>query len=313
MYGFPGSGKTWYISDCIANDYFHKYGSTLILCFEDGELDYDRAALSEKRTNVALYDGNSNVRQFCLDAINQYKPQRIYVEMNFSMTDLRDSFPSEMDITYACMFFNWPDLRAQLANYRQQVGQMVSSSQQITFRDCPSKALLAPYSQTFRLMNARASYLRRDPMGYHEKAFDLFLPFSLDPGDIVITRDFYLPLWLDSLDHPEHYDGKTLRFTDPLEIRNNGFFCAGLVVMTCCMSDLQFLSFRLEKTPGLQTGWYTFDALASKSADEYGRPVLLLKPENLTPAKPPKDLIFNPNAEKAPSVRTEHFRGLPKI
>ena len=312
VYGFPGSGKTWYISDCIANDYFHKYGSTLILCFEDGELSYDLPALNERRTSVAYYDGKTDVKKFCQDAINKYNPQRIYVEMNSAMPDLRESFPSEVDVAFSCMFFNWPDLRAQLANYRQQIGRMVAASRQITFRDCPSKALLAPYSQTFRLMNARASYLRRDPMGYHEKAFDLFLPFSLDSGDIVISRDFYLPLWLDSLDHPEHYDGKTLRFTDPLEIRNNGSFCAGLVVMTCCMSDLQFLSFRLENDD-CQTGWFTFDALASKTSDEYGRPVLLLRPENITPAKPPKDLIFDPNKEKAPSVRTEHFRGLPRL
>jgi len=313
VYGFPDAGKTSYISDCIANDYFHKYGSTLILCFERGDLSYNPEALREKRTSVVYHDGSRDVKDFCLEAINLYKPDRIYVEMNSTMPSLKDSFPSGMDVKFACTFFNWPDLRAQLSNNRQEIGQMVSSSQQITFRDCPSKALLAPYSQTFRLMNARASYLRRDPMGYHEKAFDLFLPFSLEAPALRVTRDFYLPLWLDSLDHPEHYDGKTLRFTDPLEIRSNDGLRAGLVVMTCCMSDLQFLSFRLEESESIQTGWFTFEALACKASDEYGRPILLLKAENLVPAIPPKDLIFNPNKEKAPSVRSEHFRGLPRL
>ena len=33
IYGFLESGKTTYIQDCIVHDYFHKYGTTLILCF----------------------------------------------------------------------------------------------------------------------------------------------------------------------------------------------------------------------------------------------------------------------------------------
>jgi len=306
VYGFPDAGKTYYISDCIANDFFHKYGSTLILCFEQGEMSFDEDTLSEKRTTVAYYDGKSDIKQFCSDAINTYKPDRIYVEMNSSMPELAESFPDEMHVTYVCTFFNWEDLKAQLAGNRQEIGRMVSASSQITFRGCSSKALLAPYSQTFRLMNARATYLRQDPMGYHEKAFDLFLPFSLSEPEITIPRDYYLPLWLDALDHPEHYTGKILHFSDALEIRRtDDGLRAGLVVMTCCMSDLQFLSFRLKESNNIQLGWATFDARVNEG--------LVLEVTDITPAKPPKDLIFNPNKEKAPSVRNEHFRGLPKF
>jgi len=301
VYGFPDAGKTYYISDCIKNDYFHKYGSTLILCFEQGDMDYDQNALSEKRTTVACYDGKSDVKAFCSESINTYKPDRIYVEMNSEMPELASSFPSSMNVSYVCTFFNWEDLKAQLASNRQEIGRMVAASSQITFRGCSSKDLLAPYSQTFRLMNARASYLRQDPMGYHEKAFDLFLPFSLNQPEIAIPRDYYLPLWLDALDHPEHYTDKVLHFTDALEIRRtDDGLKAGLVVMTCCMSDLQFLSFRLKESENIQLGWATFDARVNEG--------LVLEVTDITPAKPPKDLIFNP-----PSVRNEHFRGLPKF
>ena len=30
--GFLNAGKTTYIQDCIFNDFFHRYGSVLILC-----------------------------------------------------------------------------------------------------------------------------------------------------------------------------------------------------------------------------------------------------------------------------------------
>ena len=59
-------------------------------------------------------------------------------------------------------------------------------------RSLVQAAWAVPYS-AFRLMNPDASYLRQDPMGYHEKAFSLFLPFSLDEDEITITEDWYLP------------------------------------------------------------------------------------------------------------------------
>ena len=53
VYGFLDAGKTSYIRDCIQNDYFYKYGTTLILCFEQGLEEYDADALAVRRTSVA--------------------------------------------------------------------------------------------------------------------------------------------------------------------------------------------------------------------------------------------------------------------
>ncbi len=179
------------------------------------------------------------------------------------------------------------------------ISQMVADSLQVTFRGCPAKELLAPYSEAFRLMNRRASYLREDPMGYHEKAFDLFLPYSLEEAAIEITRDRYLPFWLDAAEHPEHYEGKFLQFSDPLELRKdaeNGSFRAGRVVMTCCMSDLQFMSFALEGSPSVPDsgGWFTFEACGFIGTNEHRQRILKLKGENYKAAQPPKDLILKP-------------------
>ena len=302
------------------NDFFHKYGKTLILAFEQGEKEYDEAALEEKKTSVEYYDGEADIRSFCLDKIGTHHPDRIYVEMNAMIPGLREQFPEIMHVAVSVCWFDWATLPLYFVNFRQMIQVMVSQSQQITFRDCPSKELLAPYSEAFRLMNHRASYLRQDPMGYHEKAFDLFLPFSLEENEITVTEDAYLPFWLDASDHPEHYDGKTLCFPDPLELRRigndgpfssaktgqNGILSAGRVVMTCCMADLQFMSFELVSEsagPGhdgtadaghTPEGWVTFDALAKTGTGEYGRRILKLAPIRMTSARPPAELILKP-------------------
>ena len=61
--------------------------------------------------------------------------------------------------------------------------------------------------------------------------------------------------------------------------------------MTCCMADLQFLSFPLlgSVTESIQGGWVTMDAFGRTGRDEYGRKVLKLEPETLQSAAAPKD------------------------
>lgn len=302
--GFPDAGKTTYITDCIENDRFYKRGSTLVLSFEQGETGYDVNVLTERNALALNYTGG-DVRTFCEDAIANHRPDRIYVEMNASMLDAAESFPDCMKVTFTLTLIDWDTFQIYYATSLQTINQMVSVSDQVIFRGCPMKKVLAPYSQAFRLMNPKASYLRKDPMGYHEKAFDLFLPFSLD-GDITISEKEFLPLWLDSFDHPEHYDGKIIHFTDPLEIRRNsrdGKTACGRVVMTCCMADLQFMSFELQTNAEtvssvpdpdkLNEGWAAVTALAKTAADGYGQKKLVLIPKDISRAQTPEKLILD--------------------
>ncbi len=307
--GFMDAGKTTFIQDCILNDYFHKYGDTLILCFEQGEKEYDIEALGKRRTSVEYYEGDGSVSEFCLRMIEKHHPDRIYVEMNEMTPGLREAFVPSMNVTFVSVWIEWQTLDLYVRNLQQLMNQMVSGAHQVTFRGCPSKELLAPYSQLFRLMNHKATYLRQDPMGYHEKAFDLFVPWDADAKEITVSEDTYLLFWLDAADHPEHYDQKTIIFTDPLEIRQTDnskdgghpAFSAGRIVMTCCMADLQFMGFMLcqnQNDPDAEnsspdTGWFLIHAAAKCRTGEYGRRTLTLSPFLLEHAAPPSELILS--------------------
>lgn len=296
VYGFLDAGKTTYIRQCIRDDRFYKYGSTLILCFEQGEEEYDTEELAEKRTSVVFYE-DGDVRAFCEEKIEEYHPDRIYVEMNSMTQGLRDQLPEVMRVSFAITFIDWTTMPVYYLNFMQMVKQMVSESHQVIFRGCPSKELLEPYSQAFRLMNPKASYLRQDPMGYHEKAFSLFLPFSLDDDEIEIGEKNYLPFWLDALDHPEHYDGKTIRFTDPFELKQadeGGPWSIGRIVMTCCMADLQFMAFEILDSSGkTYCDWASGEALACVMTDAYGRRKVKLRVKELRTENAPEELILD--------------------
>ena len=76
-------------------------GKTLILCFEQGEEEYDPAALAARNASVVCYDGEEDVGAFCLRSIEETRPDRIYVEMNTMMSGLRDRFPPCMRVASA--------------------------------------------------------------------------------------------------------------------------------------------------------------------------------------------------------------------
>ena len=299
VYGFLDAGKTSYIRENVLSDVFWKYGSTLILCFEQGEEDYDAESLAQKNAFVVYYDGG-DVAGFCRDAMEKYRPGRIYVEMNAMMTELAAALPACLKKTFAVTLIDWETMALYYTNFMPMMKQMVTDSQQVVFRGCPSADLLAPYSQAFRLMNPKASYLRRDPMGYHEKAFEMFLPYSLEDAEIVIGEWRFLPFWLDALDHPEHYEGKEIVFKDPVELRRAGeagAWSCGRVVMTCCMQDLQFMSFEAEMSEAdaaeCREGWVIGRAAAGVVTGEFGRRKLQLRMKEIQYAAPPKELVLD--------------------
>ena len=93
VYGFLDAGKTSYIRENVLNDVYRKYGFTLILCFEQGEEEYDAESLA-KSNAAAVYYGGGDVARFCLDAVEKYRPGRIYAEMNVMTEGLREALPA---------------------------------------------------------------------------------------------------------------------------------------------------------------------------------------------------------------------------
>ena len=72
------------------------------------------------------------------------------------------------------------------------------------------------------------------------------LPYSLDAPVIEIEDDDYGIWYIDAMDHPENYEGKTLRFRAMAMTSAQfpkGYFVPGRAAMTCCANDISFLGF----------------------------------------------------------------------
>lgn len=307
VYGFLGSGKTTYILDCIKNDFFYKRGKTLIIVLEEGELEYDLSLLSEKNTELLYYeDGDWNL--FLEEAIAHHAPDRIYIEMNGMQLDAFSLDMDSLKIQFSIAFIDGSTLSLYYRNLRQQLQDIVQRSQQIIFNRCELDTL-KEYGNLFKVMNGTASYLWEAPMGYHEKAFGILVPFNLEQNILILEDKDMVPFLLDAKEAPDHYAGKEIHFlcqvaalpsipmTDnsmPSKAPSDGScICnVGRKIMTCCALDMQFLSLPCYFSKNLPVidSWISLVAFGRLQKDAYGQSYLELEAKSFSSAAPPKTL-----------------------
>ena len=156
--GFLNSGKTTYIHDCLKNDYFYKKGLTLLLSFEEGEIDYDLELLKSRNTELLTYSHSEDVSTFLQNALDTFSPERVYVEMNAMIPELYETLSSLLRIDFSITLIEGTTFPLYLTNLRQFLQNMVKISHQVIFNRM-SKEELEPYGNLFRVMNEKAAYL----------------------------------------------------------------------------------------------------------------------------------------------------------
>ena len=308
--GFLGAGKTTYIERCIYDGSFHQTGTTLLLCFEEGEKDYDVEKLRAYRTALVGFDPVSfgeeesaqelaaKIEDFCLSAIEKYRPDRIYVEMNCMMPGLLQALPAEMEVVSSTTLLDGTTLETYYENLRQFLQNMLSSSTQAIINRCQEKEALEKYAAPFRLMNSRCDYLLENPLGYHEKAFARYLPYDLSLPSLWIEEEAYPLFHLDIQENPEHYAGKEITFLAQVRFHQQtpeDSFYLGRVLITCCLWDAQFLGFFCKRgdTPLPERGsWIRLTAVAQVMEDGDGKKIPLLNAKSWELVDPPKVQIL---------------------
>ena len=131
--------------------------------------------------------------------------------------------------------------------------------------------------------------------------FEEEMPFDLD-ADVIEIEDADYGIWyIDAMDHPEKYDGKTVRFTAMAYTGKRlpeGYFVPGRMAMTCCADDTAFIGFlcRSSYVDRLkQKQWITVTAkVHMEKREEYnGEAGIVLQSTNIRSAqKPEEELVY---------------------
>ena len=298
--GFLESGKTAFIQETLSDPYFSDGGKTLLIACEEGEEEYDLHILESYDTElVQVEDKAEFTPEFLEECRKKYKPTQVMIEYNgmWGMQLFRDmQFPKGWFPAQGITLVDASTFDLYMQNMKSLFMDMAQDSDLVIFNRCQEGTKAASYKRNIRAVNPRAQ------VEFEKEGGELFeyedeLPFDLNAGIIDISDIDYGIWYVDAMDHPEHYDGKTIRFKarvmKPRGI-TPGYFVPGRRAMTCCADDTLFLGFlcRSQNVDKLKNGmWLTVTAKVSvQQREEYSGekgPVLYTKA--LKSAQPPEE------------------------
>ena len=299
--GFLESGKTEFINFTLDQPYFQISGKTLLLLCEEGEGEYDPSVLKHSNTVVEVIENEEDFTpEKMVELEKKHRAERIIIEYNgmWKFRDLRlpwhwkvEQQITTIDASTFPMYFN---------NMKSMVSDMIRKSEMIIFNRCDGIEDLNVYKRNVKALNQTADIIFEDENGEIDEMMEEDLPYDLN-SDVIDLDDKSYGIWyLDSLDHPERYEGKTIRFTAMVmkpEGFPDGYFVPGRMAMTCCAEDMTFLGFAcVFDGIGLykERDWVKVTAVVKREffADYEGEgPVL--HAESVTKAKQPKEPVIS--------------------
>lgn len=302
--GFLESGKTEFITYTLAQPYFQMKGTTLILLCEEGEVEYDPSLLKKSRAVVEVIDREEDFNpNHLIELEKKHKPERILIEYN-GMWNFKDmKLPWHWRVEQQITTIDGSTFPMYYNNMRSQLAEMIRNSEMIIFNRCDKvKEELNTYKRNIKAVNPRADVIFEDANGEITDILEDDLPYDIK-SNVLELDDYGYGIWyLDSMDHLERYEGKTISFLAMVLLPDNfpkGYFVPGRMAMTCCAEDMAFLGYACEYKDAdtlKQKEWVKVTAVVKKEywADYKGEgPVL--HAVSVEKAKAPKNEVISFN------------------
>ena len=299
--GFLESGKTQFIKDTLLDPGFTENEKTLIVCCEEGEEEYDEDFL--KKTNSALLqiESKDDFKGAALKkAAMEIIPDRIIVEYNgmWEISLMEQEFPRSWEIYQIVTTINAETYEIYLKNMGPKIIEQVCVSELVVFNRCTPKLNKMIRTTNVKAMNPRAIIFLEDRNGNAEDYSEgMPLPFDIDAPVIDITDDDFGTWYVDAMNDPAKYDGKTVKVKVQLHRRPtdaDNRFIAGRFAMVCCADDISFIAFYcvMDQAADIieEEGWADIKAVVRTEYDEefHGDAPILYITE-FQPCEPLKD------------------------
>lgn len=244
--GFLDSGKTSFINGILA-DGFAIEDPTLLLCCEEGETAYDRTSLHNV-TVVTVEDQEELTPAFLLEQQRKAKATQIIIEYN-GMWQIQDfyvnSMPESWVLYQIVVTAEGPTFESYTRNMGSLMLEKIRNADMIIINRCDDALRAALRKRNLRMVNRQADIYLENTDGTNEdymdgtvSAFDLTQPV-IDIGD----KDY--GFWfVEIMDTPQMYDGKTVRFRAMMckPPQYGDYFTPGRFSMVCCEEDMNFLA-----------------------------------------------------------------------
>lgn len=303
--GFLESGKTTFIEETLNDKEFTAGEKTLLIVCEEGEVEYDEKELSSMNVDIITVDEELN-EEFLNRCSDHYHPKRVMIEYN-GMWNVENFLeiepPKDWSIVQIITTIDATTYNNYLNNMKSIMLGQIKYSDTIIFNRCDDETNKIALRRSIKPINRKGQIIYESADGVTDDAGEEELPFDLAADFIDLLEDDYGLFYLDASEHPEKYDGKTIRFRGMVyksEKFAKGCFVPGRFAMTCCADDIAFIGFlcKAGKAGPLpfeflkNRTWITITAtIKCEYSKEYRGPGPVLYAKTIEKAEEPKEKL----------------------
>lgn len=242
--GFLDAGKTQFINGTLA-DGLAQDARTLLLRCEEGDEEYD-PALMRNVSLAAVEDEEDLTRDFLQKCEREHRPRQVMVEYNgmWPVSTLMEALPSNWFVAQTFTFVEAGSFDVYSRNMGQLMSEKVRAADVLVFNRCTPELKESLRARNLRMANRRAEIYLEDMDGEDENYLTgEECPFDLDQPVIDIPDEDFGVWYVDVMDHPQRYEGKTLhaKLVMMRSTKYKGTCCPGRFAMVCCANDVAFL------------------------------------------------------------------------
>lgn len=268
--GFLESGKTTFISETMKDPDFSGNERTLIIVCEEGEEEYDEKALAACHADIVTVEEKEELTaEYLVTLKNHYRPQRVMIELNgmWSVEEFVETeLPKDWVLVQVITIIDASTYQNYLNNMRSIMLGQFKLADTIIFNRCDETTDKLALRRSVKVVNRKGQIIYESADGVTDDAGEEVLPFDINADVIDICDDDYGLWYLDAMDNPKKYDGKTVKFrgmvyrSEKLPKRS---FVPGRFAMTCCADDIAFVGFLCKV--GSEVGPFPFEMLKNRS------------------------------------------------
>lgn len=309
--GMLEAGKTSLIKDLLEDELFEDKSKTLILACEDGEEEYDEEILTKTGAACEFVEDETS---FCGKVIRKFlkkhRPDRIIIEYNGMwptkhIPELYDDLEEicfDREVIFQTIdVANDETFSLYMKNMPSMMVDQFRMAEMIIVNRCTLETSKTSIRGSIKAVNPRAQivYESEDDAFYEMREE---MPFDTNADVVEVSPDDFGLWYIDMIDHPETYLGKTLQVIGMIQKTPGltpGFVVFGRYAMTCCADDIQYMGFlcKADDWSGYQNKDYVritarFEYKYMPEYDEEG-PVFYA--DEVEPAEKPKEelVYFN--------------------
>lgn len=253
--GFLDAGKTSFLSFTIGQDYFQIDEKTLLIVCEEGEESYDESLLERTNTVMEVIENEEDFRLDTLRALQKkHDPERVILEFNplWSVAKLEQMhLPRGWGLMQHIVVADASTFSVYMNNMKSLFVEMSKNAEMVLFNRCNLELPLANFRRSIKVVNPGCDVQFMGEDGRPVDIFEDSLPYDLEKEPVQIEDIDFGILFVDMQDHPDRYEGKTVRFKGRVLKSNSmdaNYFVPARAAMTCCADDIQYIGY-LCKSP----------------------------------------------------------------